>query len=544
MADRDLIATGGMMAALEVEVAARATLPGLERSVRKPELSAEQASPMVSSFSRYPYGSHPAAGLTPAALAIILRSSIDGSPLRYLELAEDMEERFWQYASTLSTRKRAVANLEVTVKPAGDDKADLAEAELVREVVASSAFKLCKIDLLDAIGKSYSPVEMIWDTSVKPWKPVKFKHRDPRFFEFDRTNPEKLMLRTDSGREELWENCWIVHRAKAKSGLTIRGGLARQAAWLFLFQAFNIKDWAIFAEAYGQPLRVGKFDPGASQKDKDILLEAVHSIGADYAAVIPQAMAIEFIKAEITGSTDLYERRADWLDRQCSKIVLGQTGTTDSSEGSGYAQAKVHDGVRADIAEADGDQLAATLNEQLVIPLIDFNFARRARKGYPEIVIGRPEDEDIDALVKHVKELVPLGLEVDMAEMQTKIGVTAPAKGARLLTAPRSAAPADKPEEDEADETKETKTTAASRYDEDAIDVAVDELLAEDQWETLVDPIVDGLEEELAAATSIEEVREILKRRAQGMGVGRFAQLLAQLAFQARLVGETEQDLR
>ncbi len=35
------------------------------------------------------------------------------------------------------------------------------------------------------------------------------------------------------------------------------------------------------------------------------------------------------MKARI-GVTDMYERRSDWLDRQISKLVLGQTTTTDA----------------------------------------------------------------------------------------------------------------------------------------------------------------------------------------------------------------------
>lgn len=416
----------------------------VEPPLRTKPSEQEQAAPLATSFARNPRGGHPAAGLTPSALAVILRSSIDGSPQRYLELAEDMEERFIQYSSVLSSRKRAVRRLKISVNASGNDAADLAEAELVREVVGSASFRSVLIDLLDAIGKGYSAVEMVWDTSQKPWKPVKFKHRDPSFFESPETDPEHLMLLNDHGREELWPHSWIIHKAKAKSGLTIRGGLARPAAWLYLFQAFNIKDWAIFAEAYGQPLRVGKFNAGASDADKGVLLEAVHNIGADYAAIIPQAMAIEFVKAEITGSTDLYERRADWLDRQCSKLVLGQTGTSDSQSGSGYAQAKVHNDVRGDIVDADAEELAATLNEQLVPALIDFNFAR-SHKAYPEIVIGRPKKEDVDT---KVKVATAFGLRVKKEEAYGLSGFSIPAdgddvidlSGARSNAAPKASA--------------------------------------------------------------------------------------------------------
>lgn len=510
-----------------------------EPTLTKPETGREQARPMVGGFARDPYGGHPAAGLTPAALALILRSSIDGSPRRYLELAEDMEERFVQYASTLSTRKRAVSRLDIVVTPAGESAADQDEAELVRSVIEGASFRSVLIDLLDAIGKSFSAVEIIWDTRTKPWRPMAFKHRDPRFFDFDRHDPDRLLLLNEHGAEDLWPNCWIVHRAKAKTGLAIRGGLARQAAWLFLFQAFNTKDWAIFAEAYGQPLRVGKFDPGASEDDKRVLLEAVHSLGSDYAAVIPQAMAIEFVTAQITGSTDLYERRANWLDRQCSKLVLGQTGTTDSSEGSGYAQAKVHDGVREDIADADGEQLAATLNDQLVRPLIDLNFPRRGRKGYPLVTIGRPDEQDVGAMVANVQKLVPLGLEVSMAEMQAKIGVTPPKAGDKLLTAPRKAVPAER----DAPDDDERPVPSAQALAGDAIQTAVEEMLGEAGWAPLLAPLATDVRERLLAAETPEEARRALAEAMAGLDVDAFADLLAKSMFAARLAGELDEGI-
>lgn len=509
------------------------------------DLTTEQAAPSVSSFSRSPYGGHPAAGLTPVSLAVILRASIDGSPRLYLELAEDMEERFIQYGSTLSTRKRAVRGMEMSVEAAGESTDDEAEAELVRQVIASASFRLALIDILDAIGKGYSCVEMIWDTASKPWKPVQFKHRDPRWFEFDRTDPDKIMLLSDHGLEELWPHRWIVHKAKAKSGLTVRGGIARQAAWLFLFQSYTLKDWAIFTEAFGQPARVGKFDPGASEIDKKKLLEAVHNLGADYAAIIPVGMAIEFINAEISGSTDLYERRADWLDKQCSKIVLGQTGTTDTSGGSGYAQAKVHDDVREDISEADAEQLAATLNEYLVPSLIDLNFPARQREGYPTIVVGRPEEEDVEKWVDNVAKVVPLGVEVSIAEVQRKIGITPPDPQDRLLK-PRAVPDAGNRDNDgdkpPTSPEASRKVPAAVQTPPDAIGAAIEEMLSSG-WEPIMTPIGEDLRLRIATANSVDEVKAELAAAFAGMDVGSLTSMLANAMFQAHLAGELDEDL-
>lgn len=366
------------------------------RPIQRAQLTQEQGGPTTRGV-RQPFGQHQANNLTPAKLGRILRESIDGDPQAYLELAEDMEERDNHYAAVLSTRKRQVAGLDISVVAASDDPEDVAAADLVRAVIDRDCFQDELIDMLDALGKSFSATEIIWDTSEGQWMPDRLEWNDPRFFNFDRNDLKTLLLRGENGDEPLKPYGWIVHRAKVKSGLTIRGGLARAVAWTYLFKSFTMKDWAVFCEAYGQPLRVGKFGPDATPEQKDVLLQAVANIGVDFAAIIPSSMIIDFVKADISGSHDLYESRLEFLDKQTSKLVLGQTSTTDAQSGT-YAVGKVHDGVRDDIKVADARQLAATLNRDLVRPLVDLN--RGPRKAYPKIKIGLPDEEDVTALIK------------------------------------------------------------------------------------------------------------------------------------------------
>lgn len=527
------------------------------RPIPKAELKREHAAPTTRGV-RQPFGNHQAPGLAPGKLARILRSAIDGDPEAYLELAEDMEERDLHYAGVLAIRKRQVAGLDISVEAAGEDADSVRDADLVREVIGRDDFMDELVDILDAIGKSFSAIEIMWDTSEGRWMPSALKWRDPRWFAFDRDDGETLLLRDVAGDLPLMYGKWIVHRAKVKSGLTIRGGLARSVAWTFLFKSFTQKDWAVFCEAYGQPLRIGKWGEGASEEEKDRLLAAVANIGSDFAAIIPQSMSIEFIKADVSGSHELYEKRSDWLDRQVSKLVLGQTATTDAQAG-GYAVGKVHDGVRADIERSDAMQLAATLNRDLVRPLIDFNFGRR--KSYPKIKIGRPDEVDIEKLVKNVSTLVPLGLKVGMATMRDKIGVPDPADDEELLTPSRSTPPAAPigeqrpPEQDTTVTVNATRpltsatqvalaqaAAAAAAAAADAIDRAALDIVQED-WEPMVQPIVAGLEDELMTAKSEDEARAIIARRIETMGVARLAEVLARSAFAARLAGEAGEDL-
>ncbi len=508
------------------------------RPIVKQALKAEQAAPTSAGVRRHD-AMHPAAGLTPGRLARLLRDSIEGDPEQYLALAEDIEERDAHYSSVLQTRKLQVAGLEVNVEAAGDDAKSIEHADLIRLVVERDAFQVEMRDVLDAIGKGFSATEILWDTSEGQWLPKALKWRQPRWFNFDRVDGETLLLRDIAGDVPLKPFGWIVHHAKAKSGIPIRGGLARGAAWPFLFKSFTIKDWAIFCEAYGQPLRLGKYDGGATERDKAILLEAVTNIGTDYAAIVPQSMTIEFVSAQLTGSHELYEKRADWLDRQVSKLVLGQTATTDAIAG-GHAVGKTHDRVRDDIEKADAVQLAATFNRDLVRPLIDLNFG--PQKAYPWLTIGRPEEIDVEKLVTNVTKLIPFGLRVSEAVMRDKIGLPDPGKDEELLTAPKAQQqPDNKQQPKPGDKPGQSAFSTASGRESDSVEDAIVEMLSE--WQPLLEPLLGPVRDRLAAASSIDEAKAILAEQFAGMDVNALTEQLARAAFVSRLAGEVNDKL-
>ncbi len=506
-------------------------------------LKEEQAAPTTRGVRR-PQVNEQAAGLTPQKLARILRDSIEGDPEQYLALAEDMEERDLHYAGVLGIRKTQVSGLPVEVTAASDDAKDVEIADFVREFVERDEFEAELFDMLDAIGKGFSATEIIWETSERQWLPKALKYRLPTWFDFHSDDRETLQLKDVTGNQPLKPFSWIIHQSKVKSGLPIRGGIARGAAWAFLFKSFTMKDWAIFCEAYGQPLRLGKYGEGASDADKDILLRAVSNIGVDYAAIVPASMSVEFVKSEVTGSQALYESRANFLDRQVSKLVLGQTGTTDAIAG-GHAVGKIHDKVREDIEKSDAKQLSTTLNRDLVIPLCQLNFG--PQKRYPKIKIGRPDEVDIDKLVSHVTKLVPFGLRVGMSTMRDKIGLPDPDKDEEILR-PNAFGPATA-EDNQEDPLKDAIPVVNSMKvrplpkPKDAIDNTVADILADQGWEPLVAPIVSGLEADIANARSIGEVEALLRERLESDGVNALAEMLAKASFSAYLAGLTDEPL-
>lgn len=379
---------------------------------------------------------HPASDITPERLGAILRAAEEGDTNAYLELAEDMEERDLHYLAVLGTRRRSVSQLDISVKAAStDDPAHKAHADMIGKWLDRDLLQAELFDMLDAIGKGFSVTQVLWDTTGGVWLPRELKWTDPRWFELDQVDMRTLRLRNDTGgADDLASHKWIIHTHQAKSGLPIKGGLARPVAWAWMFKNFTVKDWVVFLEVYGQPLRIGRYGPEASEEDRDVLFDAVMNIASDCGAIIPKSMEMEFIKADgQEANAAMFQAAADWWDRQVSKAVLGQTTTTDAVSG-GHAVAQEHRQVQEDIERADAKQLATTLNDTLVRWIIDLNFGPQT--AYPRIRIGRQEVKDAKLVVDAVKVLVPMGLEVDMGEVRDIIGLRAPSKGAVLLKAP------------------------------------------------------------------------------------------------------------
>lgn len=392
--------------------------------VTRATLTTEVAAPTVGGV-RSPITGYPADGLNPQRLAAILREADAGDPVRYLELAETIEERDPHYLAVLGTRRRAVSQLDITVEAATEDADDVARADMVREWLKRDELQDEIFHILDCLGKGYSATEIIWGWDGSRYWPERLERRDPRWFRFARHDLTTPLMVTEAGQDVPLPAFKFVWAAiPAKSGLPLRSGLARVAAWGWMFKAYTQRDWAIFTQTYGQPLRVGKYGPGASDKDRETLFRAVANIAGDCAAIIPESMVIEFVETgNLSASSDLYKDRADWLDQQISKAVLGQTATTDAVVG-GLGSGKEHRQVQEDIERADAKALSAILNRQLIRAWMELNFG--PLPAYPRLVIARPEAEDLTAWTANVERVVRIGLPVKRAQIYEKLGLEEP----------------------------------------------------------------------------------------------------------------------
>jgi len=539
------------------------------RPIEREALTQEVAAPSLTGV-RSIWSSANIGGLTPARLAAILQNAANGDADAYLTLAEDIEEKDLHYRSVLGTRKLAVTGIELTVEAASEDPADVALGDELREALKAPMWQLDMYDLLDAIGKGFSVVEMIWETSASQWNVKQLHHRDPHWFTFDYYTGQgsgKQLLLLDDGYPQgrpLPPYTFLQHIPKLKTGLPIRQGLARVAAFSWMCKAYSVKDWVQFAEVFGQPLRLGRYGPGAQEQDKQVLRTAVTNLGSDAAAILPESMTIEFIEAsKAAGGESFFERLADWLDRQVSKGVLGQTASADSVAGSLGGQDEKEE-IRQDILQSDCNQLAATLNRDFVKPYIDLNHG--PRDNYPTIVIRVPDKTDIRLIAEVVDRLVPRGLEVDQSVMLDIIGLPDHVPGAKMLTGGPAAPdtddqdPADPTDPaDPADPDQDPPATNRSRcpgcgqvhgpalnrangnrQPTDTLDQLAEEALSD--WQQQMAPIISPLQQLAAQAQDQQAFLDGLPGLLAQMDSGELVRQLAISSYQARGTGDASDD--
>ena len=109
------------------------------------------------------YSTYPSKGLTPERLARIFRAADDGDVLEQMELFEDMEEKDTHLFSQLQTSKLAVAGLDWEVQPFSVSERDKQVADFVDSQLKSlENLDSILIDMLDAIGKGVSVMEIDW----------------------------------------------------------------------------------------------------------------------------------------------------------------------------------------------------------------------------------------------------------------------------------------------------------------------------------------------------------------------------------------------
>jgi phage gp29-like protein len=391
------------------------------------------------------WSTYPSSGLTPVKLAAIFKEADQGDVYRQAELFEEMEEKDPHLAAEFGTRKNAVLGLDYDVQPFSDSAEDKKISDFVSDAIFGlEDLETALLDMLDAIPKGYSLTEIMWgiDASRVVIEDLCWVHAKRAVF-YERGNDQWAksfeVPRITTQAEPIYGEIMppfklLYHRYKARSGYDTRAGLLRVCAWMYLFKNYAIKDWAAFAEVFGMPLRIGKYDPGASSDDKEALVAAVQSLGSDAAGIISKNTEIQFVETTKGASTDnVYQALAEFANSEMSKAILGQTATSTPTPGS-LGNQDAQDRVRHDLVRADAEALSRTVRFQLIRPLVGYNFGWD--KQLPWFKIFHEPPEDLQAASTVLVNISKLGFPITAEYVSDRFKIPLPGPKDQVLQAP------------------------------------------------------------------------------------------------------------
>ena len=183
-------------------------------------------------------------------------------------------------------------------------------------------------------------------------------------------------------------------------------------------------------------------------------------------------------------------------------------------------------------------QVSATLTNAVGRPIVLLNRGHPGKRGFPRIVLGHEEGVDIAALKGTLPALLDRGLEVRAAQVRDALGLEHPEDGDEVIgggdaPAPGAQSPA---------EAAMRRMLARAGGGADSITAAVDELLAGDGWEAMVDPVIAPILAEAEAAVArgdtLEAFRERLSALFADMDDARLVETLRRMGFAAALSGD------
>lgn len=405
-------------------------------SRKKPERRPLAAAPITDSWREYV-----ASGLTPQRLAAIFQEADQGDVRRQAELFEQIEEKDGHLSGERSKRMNAILGVDFAVSPASEDARDVKVAEFVEDYLSNCTdWADVQVALQDAVGKGFAGLEIDWDVSSGQAVPSGFEFVEQKRFLFqDRAGllSKIPLLITDDDTMGVEIPAWkmLLHRYGGLSGNATRSGLYRVCTWMYLFKNYALKDWSIFCEVYGMPLRLGKYSPGATESDKDALIQAISTLGSDAAGIISKSTEIEFIQAVSgTANGDLYKVLASFSNAEMSKAILGQTLSAEVGETGSYAASKTHNEVRLDLLLSDARAMAATVRTQLIRPLVGFNFGWDT--PCPKYKAYLDDVGDLEIKSKWVAELADRGMPIPVSWVRQEFRIPEPEKGEECLGVP------------------------------------------------------------------------------------------------------------
>lgn len=347
-------------------------------------------------------------------------------------------EREAHLAAVLYARYLAVTSREWDILPASEEPQDLEIATFVREVLLGTNFDEGRQHLLKAIHRGFSVCELQWMSRddgaivLRQWLA-----RPPYRFVFDEQEQLRVLTKAQPTRgEAVPQHKFQVFTWGDEYGTPYGAGLGSSTYFPVWFKRELVKFWNIFTDKYGMPTTLAQYPSSTRQEVIDKVQEVIAAIHSETALLLPTDVTVSMLESSRSDASSVYEGAATYMDRLLTKLVQGQTLTTEQGSPGSLALGQVHQDVRQEITKADSDALAEALNGPggIIQLLVDFNYPNVTT--YPAYWVNFEQSEDLNARAERDERLVKSGVRIPERYFYEQYNLPRPEPGEEVVVAP------------------------------------------------------------------------------------------------------------
>ena len=229
-------------------------------------------------------------------------------------------------------------------------------------------------EMMDAVLYGYQPLEIMWQRQGSLMVPAEVVGKPPEWFCFDPDNALRLKTRSNPMQGELLPaRKFLVPRQDATYQNPYGFPDLSMCFWPVFFKKGGIKLWLQFVEKFGSAFPVGKLPRGATEPEREAMLDSLEALISNGVATIPDDGSIELKELAGKGaSADLYERLAMFCRSEVSIALTGTNQTTESNSNKASASAGLE--VAHDLRDGDAEIVAGAIN-QLIRWIVELNWS-------------------------------------------------------------------------------------------------------------------------------------------------------------------------
>jgi len=308
-----------------------------------------------------------------------------------IDLFSDARDRDSHLDGVVRKRVQSMMGRPIVFRPPdgyeGDDDAQRVASSTRRILLTESlGFRRQLVHLMTGAAYGYSISTIRWATNIRgehvphlEWQYAgrfAFTESDRELGFYDGAYRSQASIRKLSD----FPDVFVAHVPMGgRSDYPWRRGPMRSCIIPSFIKRGGLRYWLVLAEMFGRPQPYAIIPQGvdndgnADDTTAAVVREALLGLSQHWAAVFSQGIEIESIPGSGNVSADVHKELIDWSEMTQSIAMLGQNLTT-KVEGGAFAAAEAHRYVAADIHLSDSVELAETIAQQVIEPLVRYNW--------------------------------------------------------------------------------------------------------------------------------------------------------------------------